>query len=60
MEDAETGIKTPSREMAAFFELRNLHFIMLVHLNCWTLRFLSVFIVTFIATFLATTKKTET
>jgi hypothetical protein len=55
MEDAETGIKTPNREMAEFFESRNFHFIMRVKLNCGTMRFLSAFIITF----LATRRKTE-
>jgi len=59
MEDAGTGIKTPSREMAEFFESRNFHFIMIVQLNCGAMRFLSAFIVTFIITFLATRRKTE-
>jgi len=45
--------------MTEFFESRNVHFIMLVRLNCWTVRFLSVFVVTFMITFLATRRKTE-
>jgi len=59
MEDGGTGIKTPSREMVKFFESRNFHFIMLVQLNWWTMRFFSPFVVTFIITFLATRRKTE-
>jgi hypothetical protein len=59
MEEAGTGIKTPSREMAEFFESRNFHFIMLIQLNCRTMRFISAFVVTFIITFLATRRKTE-